>query len=351
MLGRWWNNTWTSRVYADGLGRSMSWDAYYNPKLLRNVRLEKFQATFSLKRYGTSNRYKYFVFDAKDQNYYNVLMICHYDTATAPHGYEIVDGGLWTEVDETTRDADNMPTLTSGDTLWVKVECDGSTVKVWCAKDNTATSGDDVTWPDANDYCYAPPDFEIEGGWIGFLNGGSYADNLTIRRWDSTASDWATDPEIVEGFEIDGEGYADDEHLEHDAAGNMTYDGEYAYVYDAWNRLVAVKRAYRESDGDLAEGSQIAILKYDGLARRIVKDVDNAGDWENMENMGTLPILFGTQIASWVWSGGKELFGESDRAGGLPHGTLGDSLSAASTAAALCVQGGLAAQATAGESS
>jgi len=60
----------------------------------------------------------------------------------------------------------------------------------------------------------------------------------------------------------------------------MTYDGEYTYVYDAWNRMVAVKRAYRNSGGTLTEGSQIATIEYDGLGRRIVKDIDNAGDWD-----------------------------------------------------------------------
>jgi len=60
---------------------------------------------------------------------------------------------------------------------------------------------------------------------------------------------------------------------------------------DAWNRMVAVERAYsdgsdEDGDGDTVTadpeiGSQIAIIKYDGLARRIVKDVDNSGDWDN----------------------------------------------------------------------
>jgi len=37
---------------------------------------------------------------------------------------------------------------------------------------------------------------------------------------------------------------------------NMTFDGQHAYTYDAWNRLVKVHRAYRDqrmNSGDIYE--------------------------------------------------------------------------------------------------
>ena len=52
------------------------------------------------------------------------------------------------------------------------------------------------------------------------------------------------------------------------------------FTYDAWNRLVEVQRAYRQQGGTLCEGSVIATLAYDGLGRRITKDVGNSGDWD-----------------------------------------------------------------------
>jgi hypothetical protein len=65
----------------------------------------------------------------------------------------------------------------------------------------------------------------------------------------------------------------------HDAAGNITYDGQYQYAYDAWNRLAKVKRAYRDSEGALQNGSVVATMSYDGLGRRIVKAITNSADW------------------------------------------------------------------------
>ncbi|MCG3179188.1 MAG: hypothetical protein BIFFINMI_01521 [Phycisphaerae bacterium] len=56
----------------------------------------------------------------------------------------------------------------------------------------------------------------------------------------------------------------------HDASGNLTCDGLYKFTWDAWNRLVKVTRAYRDGNGDLQSGSQIAALAYDPLGRRII---------------------------------------------------------------------------------
>jgi RHS repeat-associated protein len=49
-------------------------------------------------------------------------------------------------------------------------------------------------------------------------------------------------------------------------------------TYDPWNRLVVVKRAYRNAGG-LQNGSQIAEIRYDGLGRRISKAITHSADW------------------------------------------------------------------------
>jgi RHS repeat-associated protein len=78
---------------------------------------------------------------------------------------------------------------------------------------------------------------------------------------------------------VENPDYAE-EALAHDAAGNLTYDGNYKFKYDAWNRLVEVRRAYRDDEDTLTEGSTIATMAYDGLGRRIKKAVTNSGDWD-----------------------------------------------------------------------
>jgi hypothetical protein len=65
-----------------------------------------------------------------------------------------------------------------------------------------------------------------------------------------------------------------------DASGNLTYHGLYGYTYDAWNRLVKVQTAYRDTNGAVQETATVATMEFDGLTRRIVKAVTNQGDWE-----------------------------------------------------------------------
>ena len=63
----------------------------------------------------------------------------------------------------------------------------------------------------------------------------------------------------------------------YDSAGNLTDDGLYQYAYDAWNRLVEVRR----HTTDAPPGSPqrlVATYSYDGLGHRIYKHVENSGD-------------------------------------------------------------------------
>jgi len=85
---------------------------------------------------------------------------------------------------------------------------------------------------------------------------------------------------VEDDFDIES-GFAESQPL-HDAAGNLTYDGVYHYVYDAWNRLVKVR--IDDGDGSLDAGevdTLVAELAYDGLGRRITKQVKNSADWDS----------------------------------------------------------------------
>jgi hypothetical protein len=76
--------------------------------------------------------------------------------------------------------------------------------------------------------------------------------------------------EHVENFTVDVNGYAT-ETLTHDMARNLTYDGIDQYGYDAWNRMVKVTKAYRDSSDTLHSGSVIDTMRDDDDDRRIGK--------------------------------------------------------------------------------
>jgi hypothetical protein len=58
----------------------------------------------------------------------------------------------------------------------------------------------------------------------------------------------------------------------YDASGNLTYDGVFKYAYDSWNRLAKVTKGYRDANG-VQSGAEIAVNSYDGLGRRIVREI------------------------------------------------------------------------------
>jgi hypothetical protein len=68
-----------------------------NPMLLRNVRLDKFQATFSVRRTGSPGPFN-FVFNAKDEDQYNYITVYHTDQSAYPSGGSFVDGHVATSV-------------------------------------------------------------------------------------------------------------------------------------------------------------------------------------------------------------------------------------------------------------
>lgn len=79
-----------------------------------------------------------------------------------------------------------------------------------------------------------------------------------------TWTDWVTpDNRVTDRYESASNFYV---FVEHDDAGNLMFDGEYYYRYDAFNRLITVHKAV----GELAAavpGDQIREYTYDGLGR------------------------------------------------------------------------------------
>jgi len=51
----------------------------------------------------------------------------------------------------------------------------------------------------------------------------------------------------------------------HDAAGNMTFDGQHEFTYDAWNRLVKVHRAYRDHEQAATAGVLFLLVRMEGI--------------------------------------------------------------------------------------
>ncbi len=88
--------------------------------LLRELNVDRFEATFSVKREssGTSDHGLGFVFNAKDQDSFDSVHLFHHDSAQVPLGWKQDDGRLMNSVAATTN-AGNIPALTSSDTFFI----------------------------------------------------------------------------------------------------------------------------------------------------------------------------------------------------------------------------------------
>ena len=212
------------------------------------------------------------------------------------------------------QDTGEIDAVDETDDMYVLVECDGTAgtpyVEVYVAD----SSGGLATRYAADNWCFRSTDFTITPGFIGFARGYGYIDDLTIR--SDTDDDGEFDDvggseiEFWDDFTLDAGNTHVEQQLVHDAAGNLTYDGECDYTYDAWNRLAEVARAYRDSDenGVHETASIIAAICYDGMGRRISKAVDNFDDWDQTyhyyysgQQMVEMRDGSGQTIKQYVW--------------------------------------------------
>jgi hypothetical protein len=137
-------------------------------------------------------------------------------------------------------------------------------------------------------------------------------DDFTLKT-DRDANGSFETTEHIESFTLDSTGYAPD-NLLHDAAGNLTYDGNQAFTYDAWNRMISVAKAYRTSSDNgsggvtlgqsIQLGSVLQTNAYDGAGRRIVKATKNSADldatYHHFYNPGGHSLLEERTGSGWV---------------------------------------------------
>ncbi|QNN21540.1 RHS repeat-associated core domain-containing protein [Planctomycetales bacterium ZRK34] len=270
-----------------------------SPIVLENLRLNNFDMKFSAVRPvgGTSASLR-LVFDLHDQDDFDELQLSLGSDPSAPSGYEVIDGDAAVAVTSERRDQFMPATIDDTVPIWYRIINDGSTVRVYCLASATDPGWNNTTWgvdeeePDDDNYAYMSPYHDITGGMIGFAGGhlGIQVDDVIIRSDSDGDGNYET-TEHIENFTLDADSNAPLANSTgsdplHDVAGNLVYDGVFAYKYDAWNRLVMVKKAYRtssDSAGDVAlgpiiEGSIVDVMRYDGLGRRIEKQVDLARD-------------------------------------------------------------------------
>ncbi len=290
--GRWMNHsTSTTVTNASGdcyLELSPNWDAVYCPQILKNVRLDssqEFKVTFSMRQpsWSTTARDVAFLFNVKDQHSFNKISIYHDPTVdpnnrSAPMPREIVNSGREVVISSYTRTPTAMPAAVLTDTVWAQVYWDGNNITVKEIQNNSSEPTDN-DWSNAS-VALTTSSFRNDGGYIGFNRGsGMKIDKLTVKQ--KVNGNWVT--ELRDDFTI-ASGFGQ-ETLTYDPAGNMTYDGMFKFSYDAWNRMVGVKRAWRDYNGSptngiypLAEGSTVATISLPTAGRlRRVKQANDKG--------------------------------------------------------------------------
>ncbi|MEM9109968.1 MAG: RHS repeat-associated core domain-containing protein [Planctomycetota bacterium] len=277
----WSENRFTSLGGTEGV---MTLGANYHnqtgPLLPRCVAADRFRVTFSMKRNASFTYARIrFAFNFENIGEHDTLQLDHDNasgTPTAPLAFE-TNAGLPQQVVPASagRIHANVPDPATADTkVWYRIESDGTDVTVYAATSEAGLSSASPCFQTST--ATERFDFSAGGGRLGFLadQGVAYLDDLTIKTDRDNNGSYET-TEHIEDFQANGSYYEDE--LDHDAAGNLTFDGHLKYTYDAFNRLTQAQKAYRDSGGTLQTGSTIAEYEYDGQHRRIAREITNSG--------------------------------------------------------------------------
>ena len=261
-----------------------------SPILFKYMRLGQtsparmYRVEFSVNRPDSNNASLKLIFNAKNQSTLNYIRINHSTTAISPTGGACISGVTESPVSFMSPGGDIPTSLSSSDTLWVRMDCDPNLDPDYSPYANiylaTSRAGLDSAAAWQVDFSATP--IAQDGGFVGFCadKGTVNVGNFTVKTTsDVTKTNWTT--EMVDDFSRTSD------TPEYDAAGNMTYDGLFQYKYNGWNQMTQVIRAWRDSiiwPYALQSGSTIATISYDGLGRRIQKAVTNSGDWTCTNN-------------------------------------------------------------------
>ena len=297
MADRWDNHTVTQASWTnafDGTAADLKQRAALGGNdsipvhLLQNVRTDRFDVTFNVSASESGHPIAFgFVFNAKDQDNYHLLWM----TNRWVYIYRVKNGVLSDQL------ASNMVQMDWDYTLpgTYRVKFDGDYLYLETPATVSSAQFGASTFLD-----YSLPDgapVSLGGGMIGFAMPGylhpedldeQFAadcriDHVVVKTDGDHDNTWTT--ELVEDMSLDSGGFAPQQPT-YDKAGNLTFDGRFAYKYDAWNRLVEVRRAWREATGSggsvtlgsVSTGSLVATYRYDGRGRRISKAITSSGD-------------------------------------------------------------------------
>ncbi|BAM02978.1 hypothetical protein PSMK_08190 [Phycisphaera mikurensis NBRC 102666] len=273
----------------------------HRPTLLIGPRVgaqgEPFRATFSITRSTASRNHDMlkFLFGVEEEGTYNVLTLSHKGgSPSAPSGSRL-DDASGVGVAGTRTAANAVSTPNPSDRVWVRVASDGAAVTAKMLLDNTGPPSE-AAWSGAGE-AYRSTAFPMNGGRVGFRSayGVAFVRHFTLETDHDNDGSWTREYDAL----IDHPGGHATIRYEHDAAGNLTFDGVFSYAYDAVAdpgdrrlapprlkpaslsiRLVSVRNAYREAGASqsVQEGSVVTAMAYDGLGRRTTRAVQNSGN-------------------------------------------------------------------------
>ncbi len=257
--------------------------------LLRGVYVSRFEAIFSAEKLVYSDRDSNFrfVFNVTDQDQGDYVPLRLVSLKRRP-GPPVRRPRRRAQATQTnTNFVDGSLSVDHSQTTWFRITCDGESVCVYAQTSSTQP----IVWDRTRHLVFLSSVSGKVGGMIGFardvpsgqgiaVQGDIAIDNLTLQadRVPEDGDGLFETTEHIERFTVDDDGYGQDT-LVHDAAGNLVYDGLYAYTYDAWNRLTAVTKAFRDTHGQIQHGSTVAVMAYDGLDRRITKILKNSASF------------------------------------------------------------------------
>ncbi len=129
-------------------------------------------------------------------------------------------------------------------------------------------ANDDVeVWVDGSSKIIDTNGLDIGAGTVALSGVKAVFDNVKIG-YDTGSDD------VIDEYVVDETFGGTDITPTYDDNGNLTFDGNFKYTYDAWNRLV--KATLDDTDVTIHEAA------FDGLGRRVVKTVSNSGDLDGV---------------------------------------------------------------------